>query len=715
MEQYREALSRQNGPQIVAERVFRSLRDGRKDEERILETFPPEAQREIRSRLAILSSLAHFIGKDFDMPVVLNEPEAGWHWDFSANVIKVDPVDLLEKDMDYLRFVICHEGGHRRISRTEFIPLEEWNQPGFAFMMNAIEDPRDNNFVAESYPKFREHMALAYQEDLDFEAKAKDRAGKKLGRQPRFMQAGFEYIKQWFREVQELEPQIDPALPDDVRRVVAATLESARDSWWRYPSRAEADSGEVAISKYAKVSYEINRDEVWPEYKKLIEEDIKDQELQEAIQKMQDKGKPSIPKSLKDQLTPPEQKALEQAIEQTLSQEAGSSDKEPSQMKPVDPSQLPEELKQKIKDFIDSLPPEVKRSLEEAAKQAIKEFEGELNKELEGKMASNPERKAEADAKDPVEEPAKAATVSAGQRAVTSSSGKQSTKVLGERVFSEKLAQMERGENMYERFRRELLPLIDWLEAELRQIFVQRKVTVWKGGFKSGRRVDIERRIQEKVKAIPTVESRAWRKREVPEEKDYAISLLVDVSGSMHWDDKSEGALKSIIVLAEALNRLGLRVEVLGFSDELKEYQKFGETMSNHTREQIGEMMNDTATKRCNACHMDHNGTDIGWATHVAAERLAREEADQKILITLSDYQLEESPKHSSREYELGRMIGDVLKMGDIKMIGFGIGGDADAVEGFYPHSIANVPVQETAKRLAQVIKDAIEHSDSFS
>jgi len=91
-------------------------------------------------------------------------------------------------------------------------------------MMNAIEDPRDNNFVAESYPKFREQMALACQEDLDFEAKAKQKADQKLGNQPRFMQAGFEY-KQWFRETEGKDFEISESLPEDVKAAVAATLE----------------------------------------------------------------------------------------------------------------------------------------------------------------------------------------------------------------------------------------------------------------------------------------------------------------------------------------------------------------------------------------------------------------------------------------------------------------------------------------------------------
>lgn len=241
-------------PLVAPEYSYRALKNKEKDP---IADFTPEQQAEIRHKQQILSSLAYFIGKDFRIPVELNKPGAGWHWDFKENVIRIDPKDLLEKPMDYLRFVISHEGGHRRISRTDFIPLEKWKQPGFSFMMNAIEDPRDNNFVAESYPKFQEQMDLAYTQDLDFEAKAKEKADQKLGYKPRFMQAGFEYIKQWFRETQGKEVKISDDLPEDVRTAVQTTLESARDSWLRYPSRKEADKSEELIRKYAQ--WAVNR------------------------------------------------------------------------------------------------------------------------------------------------------------------------------------------------------------------------------------------------------------------------------------------------------------------------------------------------------------------------------------------------------------------------------------------------------------------------
>ena len=105
------------------EMIYRALE--RKKEKEVLAGFTPEQQAEIEQKQQILSSLAYFIGKDFRIPVELNDPGAGWQWDFGSNVIRVDPKDLLERPMDYLRFVISQEGGHRRISRIDTVPLEE--------------------------------------------------------------------------------------------------------------------------------------------------------------------------------------------------------------------------------------------------------------------------------------------------------------------------------------------------------------------------------------------------------------------------------------------------------------------------------------------------------------------------------------------------------------------------------------------------------------
>src|SRR3989344_6503078 len=195
----KENIEVQDAPYAPDTKLW-ALRPSKQSE--ILGQFTPEEQQTIQYRKQLLSSLAYFVGKDFKIPVDLNEPGQGWHWDFQANKIAIDPKDLVERPLEELRFIVSHEGGHRRISRMDVIPLEQWQQPGFSFMMNAIEDPRVNSFVVDSYPRFRTSMEQTYDSEMDFEKTAKEQGKLKLGTVPRFATAGFEYIKQWYRKSQ---------------------------------------------------------------------------------------------------------------------------------------------------------------------------------------------------------------------------------------------------------------------------------------------------------------------------------------------------------------------------------------------------------------------------------------------------------------------------------------------------------------------------------
>lgn len=669
----------------------------------IISQFEPSQQSEIRQKQQVLSSLAYFIGKDFRIPVELNNPGAGWHWDFAENKIRIDPKDLVEKPMDYLRFVISHEGGHRRISRTDDIPKEVWKQPGFSFMMNAVEDPRTNNFVAEAYPRFRDQMNVAYQMDLDFEGKTKEKAKKDLGYTPRFMQAGLEYIKQWYQETTGVTaPTISPDLPEDVKNVVSKTLDSARDSWLRYPSKQEADQGEIPIRKYANVSYEINRDEIWPEFKKLVDADMEDQKVQEMLKNMQKgsengEGQQGLPQELKESLSEEEQQQLEEAIKNGQPKPGEGNSSQDSH--PIDLDSLSEDLKQKIKDYIDSLPDDIKKELAKKAQQSLGNFEKAINEEFEGKLSDNPDKKAERETKTPLSD--KPQVDGESKKTYTPPDSEDQKK------FKDLIEQALNGdENVYEQMRREVLPLIDNLENDLREIFVQRRAQKWESGFRSGRKIDIKRRIQEKAKGLSAVESKAWQKRELPQEKDYAISLLVDLSGSMRGE-KIRETFKATIVLAEVLNRLSINTEILGFNDKLYEYQLFGENMSKDVREHIGGMLQEVDTPAASY-------NDDGWAVQQASERLARQKTAEKFLFVLSDGIPEESNKHPKSRYDLETIVSSISKETDQKLIGLGIGKGTDHVGYYYPNSVANIGVSEMSEKLADVIREAIANYDTF-
>ncbi|NCU41809.1 MAG: VWA domain-containing protein [Candidatus Moranbacteria bacterium] len=741
--------------------VAMESRDGSRgvSEKEILAQFSKKEQKEIKYKQRVLSSLAYFIGKDFEIPVELNKPGGGWHWNFKDNKIGIDPKDLLEKPLDYLRYLICHEGSHRRISRTDFIPLETWQQPGFSFMMNAIEDPRVDNFVAENYPKFKEFSQTFHDVEIEkIESKYKEEAKEKLGHQPRFIQAGFEYLRLWYKETQGQAGEISKTLPQEVQQVVQKTIASARDSWWRYPLKGEADSNDDLIKNYAKVSYEINLDEVWPEFKKLVDEDMKDQNMQESLKDMQSKEQQEgngrgVPQQLKDKLTPQQQKELEEAIDKAIEEAKkereknkageGKSEGEPGPEgepgegkksektegqpqegqggkpdeisqgetfsgKPIDLDSLSEDLKQKINEFIDSLPPEKKRELQQRAEKEIKALEQEINEELEGKLSENPQQKTERASDGKPEGERKEPSPEQSRSDFNIEQEEQRRRDLEKyRDVLEK--SLEKDANVYEKYRSEVLPIIESLENDLREIFVARRASRWKSGFKTGKRIDIKTRIQEKAKGISAVESKAWQKRELPTEKDYAISILVDLSGSMSGQ-KIKETFKALIVLSEVLNKLSIKTEILGFNDRLYEYQTFGESFSREIRENMGGALREVDNH--NGGRADYN--DDGWALQETSKRLARQKVAEKFLMVLSDGVPEESPAHRGSEFDLSRVVNHIMQESDQKLIGLGIGGGTGHVEKYYPNSLANINVKEMAEKLADTIREMIVNYQNF-
>ena len=212
--------------------------------------------------------------------------------------------------------------------------------------------------------------------------------------------------------------------------------------------------------------------------------------------------------------------------------------------------------------------------------------------------------------------------------------------------------------------------------------------------------------MQEKALGITPVESKAWQKRELPQEKDYAISLLLDLSGSMRGQ-KIEETFKAGIVLAEVLNRLSINTEILGFNDRLYEYQGFGENMGTEVREHMGGMLQEVGTPAS-------AWNDDGWAVQQASERLARQKAAEKFLFVLSDGLPEESDRHPRSRYELGQIVTRIMQDTDQKLIGLGIGHGTEHVGRYYPNSVANIGVREMAEKLADVIREAIANYETF-
>ena len=165
---------------------------------------------------------------------------------------------------------------------------------------------------------------------------------------------------------------------------------------------------------------------------------------------------------------------------------------------------------------------------------------------------------------------------------------------------------------------------------------------------------------------------------------------------------------KAKIVLAEVLNKLSIKCEILGFNDRIYEYQKFEQPMSNDIRENMGGMIDEVS---------DYTGgrasyNDDGWALTQASERLAKIKANQKFLIVLSDGEPVDSPQHSGSEYDLSAVVEKITKNTDQKLIGLGI--LTNSVSDYYPNYIEDVGLEEMIGKLADLIRDVVVNYDKF-
>lgn len=196
-----------------------------------------------------------------------------------------------------------------------------------------------------------------------------------------------------------------------------------------------------------------------------------------------------MPQELRDRLNEAEQKELEEAIK-NIQQGSQDGQGEPGQQegeqkgkpKVIDLDSLSEGLKRKIQDYIDSFPEDIRRKLAEEARQALADYEREVNEEIAGKLTDNPQKKAERE-------------VQAGEKKselIKDETEETLEESEDQRRFRDLIEQaLRKDENIYEQYRREVLPLVDALETDLREIFVQRRTQKWQTGFKTGKRIDM--------------------------------------------------------------------------------------------------------------------------------------------------------------------------------------------------------------------------------
>jgi hypothetical protein len=250
----------------------------------------------------------------------------------------------------------------------------------------------------------------------------------------------------------------------------------------------------------------------------------------------------------------------------------------------------------------------------------------------------------------------------------------------------------------YERVREKLEAQIDRLVRDLEEVLRPRRRLRQRAGYPTGQRVDLRRAMA--YEADPRVYDRLWSRPSIPQRRDTAFSLLVDLSGSMRGP-KTGAALDGTVLLAETLHRLGVPFAVNGFQDQLIPFGAFGAGLTPEMREAIAGMPLEISGDRPNGNnHPGHN--DDGPCVRTAAEELLEWSATEHVLLVVSDGLPE--GRHSSPA-DLHTAVRELSLVRGLKLVGIGLGSGTEHVKDFYPESVADVPADQLAAQIGQLLR----------
>lgn len=210
-----------------------------------------------------------------------------------------------------------------------------------------------------------------------------------------------------------------------------------------------------------------------------------------------------------------------------------------------------------------------------------------------------------------------------------------------------------------------------------------------------------------KMKGVGELRKRVFHQRIINQSKNVAITVAVDLSGSMGSKGKAEAAIASVAHLHEVISRqLHIPMEIVGYSEEegggYKRthrgchviFQQFGKPRTN---EQVVEGL-----RKCmnfNGCNRD--GEVLMWLR----DRLLQQKAQRHILLVISDGQ-----PRTSEHTDVAGFTKDVIEQieRDPRMELYAIGLVTSAVRHFYKHFRIIDNVAELEGALLNVLKDKI-------
>lgn len=473
-----------------------------------------------------------------------------------------------------------------------------------------------------------------------------------------------------------LDPEVLQLYADKLRPIVEDIEHTLPD-----PDMTEAEVEEVAKRRYKKV-YE----QLWPEIKAFAKQDLDLEKLHQMILKMM----------LKMLATPEGIKQLINQIKKSMSKISGGPQ---APMKSLSPEQI-----RALQQAYQSLSKDEKDKITAAATKVLEDIEDGITKQFSPVISETPPL-THARMRELEEERRK------GQRELEER--EKNKKSMDKRVedVEARLAALRPTASAYEEVYQQVHEYDEELYQRLEEIFhpsIKKKVKL----TSTGSRLNLPALFRwEANRAVgnPAMSTRIFERVHLPEKKDYAISLLVDLSGSM-YGEKIEETFKGVVLLTEVLNRLGVKVEILGFQDQIIRFKDFDEELSDAVRKKMSGMILEVSDENPGG-HNNAMYNDDGPAVDEASRRLNKQSAKQKFLVVFSDGV---PAGRRSNQMDLYAAIKRVLTKTDQKLIAVGLGPYTDHVAKYYPTSLPNTRMQDFSAVLGALLEDIISFPEKY-
>ncbi len=223
--------------------------------------------------------------------------------------------------------------------------------------------------------------------------------------------------------------------------------------------------------------------------------------------------------------------------------------------------------------------------------------------------------------------------------------------------------------------------------SHLANVFLKNSRPKDVGYFRTGKKVDLKRAMQREGEG--GVRDDVMLRRTQATKRRYKVTLLIDESGSM--DNFRREAIQSTVLLVDALARLQIDVEVIGFAEQAVIHHEFSTPLTPQAKDHLmAELME----------HLGHGGTHDANAVKLALERILRQDAEGRYIFVVTD-------GNGNGPSKLADVLPQAEKAG-VRVIGVGVGPGMEYVKTAYPRYVAVPNIEDLPRELRDRLMEAI-------